>query len=91
MVYGTRAQPIKESAYLQSLLVAFSTKPWLGILAGAVFTGINTIIICDNITSCGDGTSRINDVRRGSTISTGRKCWYHRNRSFGFYWNQTKC
>jgi len=40
MVYGTRAQPLKESAYLQSLLVAFSTKPWLGILAGAVFTGI---------------------------------------------------
>ena len=32
--------PLKESAYLQSLLVAFSTKPWLGILAGAVFTGI---------------------------------------------------
>jgi len=32
--------PLKESAYLQSLLVTFSTKPWLGMLAGAVFTAI---------------------------------------------------
>jgi len=40
MVYGTRAQPIKGICLSAKSLVAFSTKPWLGILAGAVFTGI---------------------------------------------------
>jgi phosphate:Na+ symporter len=34
------SEPLKDSTYLQSVLTAFSGKPWLGIIAGMVFTAL---------------------------------------------------
>ena len=33
-------QPLENSAYLQNMLLAFSNRPWLGIIAGTVFTAL---------------------------------------------------
>ncbi|WP_018963434.1 Na/Pi cotransporter family protein [Coprothermobacter platensis] len=33
-------EPLKDSVYLQNLLVTFSDKPWLGIIAGTIFTAL---------------------------------------------------